>query len=34
MQSIKINASKLAKSGTDRFEILAGDIVNVAESWY
>ena len=34
MRVLKVNAKKLSDVGLDRFEILPGDVINVAESWY
>ena len=34
VRTIKVNAKKLADTAVDRFEIQAGDVINVAESWY
>lgn len=34
VRAIKVNAKKLSDVGTDRFEIQAGDVINVGESWY
>ena len=34
VRTLKVNAKKLADTAMDRFEIQAGDVINVAESWY
>lgn len=34
VRTMKINAKKLADSGTGSFEIQSGDVINVGESWY
>lgn len=34
VRAIKVNAKKLSDVGVDRFEIQAGDVINVGESWY
>lgn len=34
VRTMKINAKKLAESGSESFEIQTGDVINVGESWY
>ena len=34
VKTLKVNAKKLADSGTDQFVLQPGDVINVGESWY
>jgi len=34
ISTLKVNAKKLSDTGTDRFELKPGDVINVGESWY